>query len=1211
MKKNIFLFGSFLFFLLTIFLYTNFVFSENYSIVFSEICPTGCASSDYQWLEIYNNSDTEVDLESWIFFEQNTNHSLKISPLSSVQNFKLAPSEYAIIVQNDQKFFEHYLDISVLVLDSSWGTLNKSGEEIALKDPQGNFIEKFIYQQIENNNSLERVNFNLLVSEDTNWLENPNGNSVGKQNFNYINNNQNNFDPVAIINSVDTAFVDDEVLFSGASSYDSDGEIENYYWDFGDGNFILGGAEMNSSFAEKKNFTIRLKVVDDDLLENIVEKQINILEKDLGNNSSTDDFILLINEFCPDPVSGNEWIELYSNNPNLNLKNYSLFDGVGKIFSFTTDFFVTNTFFAIELSSAKLNNSGDSLHLKNDQNELVDEISYGINLAAPQKGNSLARVIDGVDTDSMLDFIETKNPTKSAKNIITSDVVLEEENLVENQSSIKKYYKSDILINELVSDPSDGEVEFIELYNNIDEIIDLKNFFIEDGGGSKTILTGEIPAHSYFVIENPKGSLNNNGDLVVLYSLDKIEIDKVVYGNWDDGNLSDNAPVPKDPLSLNRKIEGLDSDNDFYDFVLSDTITKMKKNILSLASGQNLILDEKLLKNIVINEVFPNPIGDDSEDEFIELKNIGQETINISNWKIGDSSKTRYEIKDLSLKAGEIISLDRKKTKIALNNSGGDEVKLFFSDGSLLNSINYLEKADEGLSYVRKDDGSFVWTTEASPNKENIFKGKSAAAIISIDVDTEVLAREEIIFDASDTIDPFGNQLFYEWNFDDGTFADGAVVRHSFLNEGIYTVLLEVTSAENKSEKKVVINVKNILDFKGSYVGLADVEKIQISEILANPEGSDTTEFIELYNPTEKDIDISGLKLDDEEGGSRAYTLPNSTIIKSLEYKIFGRQDSKLALNNTSDEVRYLYPDGTIIDYVRFEDVLEGASYVKNDDNVWVWTSTLTPSEKNILSEVQEKSKTTIVKSKMIKPVILTTLENIRSEDVGDIVQVIGTVAVEPGILGSQYFYIVGSPGIQVYSYKKDFPDLKVGDKVEVTGELAEISGEARLKISSKDDIQIVEKNSPPETKKIEIFDVEENYEGWLVEVSGEITEIKTSYMYIDDGNAEAKIYFKSGAKIDKKKFSEGDLVTVKGIVNQTKNGFQILPRNQIDIAKVGTSEEFIQKQKIDNRESAQDLAEKYLTATAGGLTAIFFGLFAKNNSTKIEDFVSKFRKKT
>ena len=66
-------------------------------------------------------------------------------------------------------------------------------------------------------------------------------------------------------------------------------------------------------------------------------------------------------------------------------------------------------------------------------------------------------------------------------------------------------------------------------------------------------------------------------------------------------------------------------------------------------------------------------------------------------------------------------------------------------------------------------------------------------------------------------------------------------------------------------------------------------------------------------------------------------------------------------------------------------------------------------------------------------------MEKVRDEDIGDLVTVTGTVAVEPGVLGTQFFYIINNvAGVQVYMYSKDFPKLGIGDVIEITGEIAE-----------------------------------------------------------------------------------------------------------------------------------------------------------------------------
>ncbi|EKE07243.1 MAG: hypothetical protein ACD_18C00144G0001, partial [uncultured bacterium] len=319
--------------------------------------------------------------------------------------------------------------------------------------------------------------------------------------------------------------------------------------------------------------------------------------------------------------------------------------------------------------------------------------------------------------------------------------------------------------------------------------------------------------------------------------------------------------------------------------------------------------------------------------------------------------------------------------------------------------------------------------------------------------------NEWVTFDASDTVSPEGKKLSFNWDFADGSDDEGASVEHKFKEEGVYSVVLKVDDGTQSSEKEIIVTVKLNSDFVGGYSGINDVSIINISEILPNPIGSDTTEFIELYNPSAEDLDISGLKLDDEESGSKAYTFPANTIIKSQEYKVFGRQDTKLALNNTSDSVRILYPDGTIIQEIRFDDVVEGASYVRDSEGIWLWTSDVTPGVENFVAVVAEVKGTKITKGKSndVKSVIKTSLEKLRDEDVGDFVFVTGTVAVEPGVLGTQFFYVVNEiAGVQVYMYSKDFPKLVIGDVLEITGEIAESGNETRIKLSQKSDIKVV-----------------------------------------------------------------------------------------------------------------------------------------------------------
>lgn len=59
---------------------------------------------------------------------------------------------------------------------------------------------------------------------------------------------------------------DEEIKFDGSSSYDPDGEITSYSWDFGS-NFDSNSTEVNAvqtgSYSVADNYTVKLTVTDD------------------------------------------------------------------------------------------------------------------------------------------------------------------------------------------------------------------------------------------------------------------------------------------------------------------------------------------------------------------------------------------------------------------------------------------------------------------------------------------------------------------------------------------------------------------------------------------------------------------------------------------------------------------------------------------------------------------------------------------------------------------------------------------------------------------------------------------------------------------------------------------------------------------------------------------------------------------------------------
>ena len=131
--------------------------------------------------------------------------------------------------------------------------------------------------------------------------------------------------------------------------------------------------------------------------------------------------------------------------------------------------------------------------------------------------------------------------------------------------------KEKILINEFVSDPESGEEEWIELYNPTEDDIDLTDWTFESHTGSTISLAGKIINSTDYLILNKTDytySLTNSGDTIILRENGDI-IDQVAYGNWNDGNINDNAPKAPKGNSTARVPNGVDTNNDEDDFAIS------------------------------------------------------------------------------------------------------------------------------------------------------------------------------------------------------------------------------------------------------------------------------------------------------------------------------------------------------------------------------------------------------------------------------------------------------------------------------------------------------------------------------------------------------------------------------------------------------------------------------------------------------------------
>ncbi|MDP2656598.1 MAG: lamin tail domain-containing protein [bacterium] len=951
---------------------------------------------------------------------------------------------------------------------------------------------------------------------------------------------------------------------------------------------------------------------------------------------------MVINEIGASENSDHEWVEIYNKGPEpVDMTGWKFFENdtnhglnayqgdmiiepgeyavIADVAINTASDYPAFTGTLIDSAWSTLNESGESIALKDNTGTIVEQFTYIP--AAPTHSleridaiindytntnwieHSTSNTIGAVnDASTIPDESESTPPDDDVPPLDDDTPPPDEQDPPNDETpppsnetppphnetpstSPPTFSRGDLLINEFVSDPTDDDTEWIELYNPLIKNIDLAGWTIEDGSKGKTILAGAIGSNAntrFFVVENPKGKLNNPGDVIILKSPTGDIIDEVAYGNWADDNDQNNAPVAKDPFSVARVKDGANTYNNTFDFQITAHPTKGSSNVIidpdSPTGGDTL----PFIKNISITELLPNPIGPDTKGEFIELYNGGDSDIDLLNWEVINNAGRKYivnakKLTSTIIPAHHYFVLSRTVTGLALKNTGGDGIKLYQPNGEKPNAVfTYTEKAIQGQSYVLFNDGQTGWTTTPTPGGENIKTIANQPPDLDLQVPTTGTVLEEIPCDASDTIDPEQDPLTYTWDFGDGQKGEGIALSHHYDKAGRYKISLTVTDGTNKKITTKTITIKesiqNIapsdttdeIEIKDAPIpqeSINIISSIVINEIFPNPKGKDTDEFIELVNTSDEPVDISRWRVAFQLG-KKSYTYSTSTMIPANGYLLLTTAQEKIQLRNIADTVVLYDTHGNVIDTVFYETAPEAQSLNRTDNNDFVWSKMVTPGQENVidlsvtLSNQQGTTSTSTTHATSTKNStssantssrLTVALDQIRDFPLNTSIVTEGVVASVPGVLGANIFYLAGS-GVQVYVSKNQIPTLARGDTIKIAGVLSQISNEERLKVSQKSDITLISHGQPPTPHDITASQVNEEYEGSLVRLQGDVVKVQWPSIYIDDGDDEARIYVKASTGIPHIKIASGDIVQVTGVVSQTSSGYRILPRTTDDL---------------------------------------------------------------
>ncbi|MEI7498284.1 MAG: lamin tail domain-containing protein [Candidatus Falkowbacteria bacterium] len=756
-----------------------------------------------------------------------------------------------------------------------------------------------------------------------------------------------------------------------------------------------------------------------------------------------------------------------------------------------------------------------------------------------------------------------------------------------------------VIINELawMGTASSSNAEWIELFNTTAETIDLTGWSLTAQDGTPSILlSGALSPNGYYLLERTddqtvpeitanqlySGALGNSGEKLELHdnastTIDGIDaltgwlagdnstkqtLERTADDRWVSSLLPGGTPAKENSQWISVPIEPpATSSPTSTPPVITPTSTATTTPVAPatttpvITSGGGAISTNDIWQ-MEISEILPNPIGSDLAGEFIELHNRSSVAIDLTNWKISVGTKQYvFEIStstNWSLAGNGYLLLDRKRTKLVLPNDQGAVSLWSPNQNQPIDSVRY-ETAPSGLSFAKNSSGEWQWSETPTPGSSNAIERNNQPPQIDWSAKEVALVGEKILFDSSDTTDPEDDLLRFSWLFGDGASSTESSPEHAFTTAGKFTVSLSVSDGRHtvKKDRKIEIRLPGIAKTPIK-MSVATVSPIIINEFLPNPVGEDADEeWIELFNRSKETVDLYNWEVDDAPGGSKPYRFVENIVIAPNQYYLVTRDVSNIALNNGGDEVRLFNSLGELADLVKYKNAKEGLSYARQLNGTWAWLAETTPGM------VNQRAKTVMAKSKTTTKTIKKSAKNsvkpfsaIKAKAASvKTIRVVGKVVSLPGQLSSQYFYIIGNQPWQVYQYRKDFPELVLGNEIEVVGATSVINDMTRVKIASQKGITIVSTGRVVKPEQLRSSEVAQTIAGALVEVTGEVTKKTVSELTVDDGEGEVLVYLKTNQRALSEAVALGQAVTVAGVIEKSQAGVnRILPRGEFDI---------------------------------------------------------------
>lgn len=442
--------------------------------------------------------------------------------------------------------------------------------------------------------------------------------------------------------------------------------------------------------------------------------------------------------------------------------------------------------------------------------------------------------------------------------------------------------KENVIISEILPSPKSGESEYVELRNSGNECVDLSGWrFRESGNRNIQLPENTIIEGDQYLTFIRNFYLNNTGDILTLFDDENEERSSVHY-----------------PLAIQNYSYSFNGS----EWLFSSFQTPGAANLFDEIDEEEEIGEPG--SGIIINEVFPNPLYDEAQNEFIELKNISDEEQSLKGWSLLDASQKIFTFSEETLIAPRgLLAIPRSLFSFSLNNTGTENVTLVDPQGNPVSSIEY-STTQEDFSY--SFDGSlWHWTKKVTPGEENEFTKTPKVTLTSA---TEGYTDIPLPFTLS--IKNGKGPYRYSWDFGDGRRSTLKEPRHTYEKTGSYKGSVIVRAQNGSTEKEFTIRIKKYPSFA-----------VVITALQPNPEGKDTDkEWIEIKNLSQKNINLTGWKIATGNDELTNHPILPGLTLRAAQTLRITRKYSAFSLNNTASTIELRYPNNKAASRTTYEE---------------------------------------------------------------------------------------------------------------------------------------------------------------------------------------------------------------------------------------------------------------------------------------------------